>query len=106
MITILTSHLRLGLPSDNFPAGFPTKILYAFLFSLMRATYPAHINLHCFGLILFNETISSPDYMALMNHELERMWKETVVVRGTMEELRITMRSLSQDSHYSLIHLA
>jgi hypothetical protein len=26
-------HLRLGLPSGLFPSGFPTKILYEFLFS-------------------------------------------------------------------------
>jgi len=31
-ILILYFHLRLGLPSGLFPAGFPTKILYAFLF--------------------------------------------------------------------------
>jgi hypothetical protein len=29
----LTSHLHLGLPSGLLPSGFPTKILYAFLFS-------------------------------------------------------------------------
>jgi hypothetical protein len=28
------SHLHLGLPSGLFPSGFPTKILYTFLFSL------------------------------------------------------------------------
>jgi hypothetical protein len=29
----LSTHLCLGLPSDHFPSGFPTNILYAFLFS-------------------------------------------------------------------------
>jgi hypothetical protein len=33
----LSSHLRLGLPSGFFPSGFPTQILYAFPFALMRA---------------------------------------------------------------------
>jgi hypothetical protein len=45
-ILILSTHLRLGLPSGLFPYGFPTNILYAFLFSLIRATYPAHLILH------------------------------------------------------------
>jgi hypothetical protein len=29
----LSTHLRLGLPSGLFPSGFPTNILYAFLFT-------------------------------------------------------------------------
>jgi hypothetical protein len=41
-ILILSSHLR-RLPSGLFPSGFPTKILYALLFYLMRATCPAHL---------------------------------------------------------------
>jgi hypothetical protein len=32
-ILVLSSYLRLGLPSGLFPSGFPTNILYAFLFS-------------------------------------------------------------------------
>jgi hypothetical protein len=32
-IQILSSHLCLRLPSGLFPSGFPTKILYTFLFS-------------------------------------------------------------------------
>jgi hypothetical protein len=30
----LSTHLRRGLPSGLFPSGFPTNILYAFLFSI------------------------------------------------------------------------
>ena len=37
-ILILPSHLCRGLPSGLFLSGFPTKILYAFHFSPMRAT--------------------------------------------------------------------
>jgi hypothetical protein len=32
-ILILSTHLRLDLPSSLFPYGFTTNILYAFLFS-------------------------------------------------------------------------
>jgi hypothetical protein len=42
-IWILSTHLRLGLPSGLVPSGFPTNILYEFLFSLIRATRPAHL---------------------------------------------------------------
>jgi hypothetical protein len=31
-ILILSTHLRLGLPSGHFPSGFPINILYTFLF--------------------------------------------------------------------------
>jgi hypothetical protein len=39
---ILFTHLCLGLPSGVFPSGFPTNILYAFLFCPICATWPAH----------------------------------------------------------------
>jgi hypothetical protein len=40
---IVSSYLRLGKPSGLFPSGFPTKILYAFLFWPICATCPTHI---------------------------------------------------------------
>ena len=42
-ILILSSYLRLGLPSALFPSGFPTKTLCTPLLSSIRTTYPAHL---------------------------------------------------------------
>jgi hypothetical protein len=39
-ILILSNHLRLGLPGDLLPSGYPTNILYAFLLSPIRSTCP------------------------------------------------------------------
>ena len=40
---ILSTHLRLGLPSGLFPSGFPTKTLDTPLSSPIRSTLPAHL---------------------------------------------------------------
>ena len=42
-ILILWSHLCMGLASDLFPPGFPTKTLYTPLLSPMCATCPTHL---------------------------------------------------------------
>jgi hypothetical protein len=52
----LLSHIRLGLPSGLFSSGFPINILYAFIYSPIRAKYPVHlIFLHLLILIILGE---------------------------------------------------
>jgi hypothetical protein len=45
-ILILSSHVRLDLPSSLFLSCFLTEFFYTFLISLMRATFLAHTPAH------------------------------------------------------------
>jgi hypothetical protein len=51
-------HLRLGLPSGLLPSRYPTKILWAFLFSTVFATCPARLILLAFKtLLIFGQNL-------------------------------------------------
>jgi hypothetical protein len=49
---ILSTHLRLGLPSGLFPSGFSTNDLYVVVFSSIRATCPTHLILIDFIILI------------------------------------------------------
>ena len=62
-ILILSTHLRLGLPSGLLPSGFHSKTLHTSLSSPIRATCPAHLIL--LGFItrtILGEEYKSPTY--------------------------------------------
>jgi hypothetical protein len=53
-------HFNIVLPNGLFPSGFPTNILYVFLFYFIRAKCPAHlILLEMLFLILLGEEYKS-----------------------------------------------
>jgi hypothetical protein len=54
--SLISSHLHSGPPCGLFPSEFPTKILYTFIISSMRATWPSHLTLLDFvTVIIFRE---------------------------------------------------
>jgi hypothetical protein len=69
-ISILSTYLRLGLPSGLFPSGFPTNILYPFLFSSIRAKWPAHLILLDLIILLYlarSTSYEAPRYAVYSN---------------------------------------
>jgi hypothetical protein len=68
---ILSSHLRLGLPSDRFVSGFPTKILYTFLI------FPTRYNKFCFStfVIVFTKARYCTQSWAISVMSIADQWK-------------------------------
>jgi hypothetical protein len=76
-ILILSTHLRLGLPSGLFPSGFPTNMLYVFLFSPIHVTYPAHLIL--FDLIILITFGEQEQYVITVVKLLDSIWNKQFI---------------------------
>ena len=82
---MLSSHLRLGLPSGFFPSGFPIKILYALLLFPIPATCRTHFFiLDLITRIVFGSPLSSvfqsPVTSSLLNISVSSLFSNTLSV--------------------------
>jgi hypothetical protein len=86
-ILIPSSHLRIGLPSGLFPPGFPTKTLYTFHSSPMRATCPAHL----IRLDLTCLMISGDEY---------KLWSPNIIHSQNTKNVVVTVSVVTEQSFH------
>jgi hypothetical protein len=93
---LLPFHLSLGLQSDPFTWGFPTKTLHAFLFSLTRTTCPLHLILLDFvtRIIFYEDVILCDNSHAFFTHKLR-------VAAGSAALSAVTVRHQSESTRFS-----
>ena len=56
-IHLISSHLRLGLPSGLLPSSFPTKLRHAFILCPVRFTCPCHLILHMITVVIWRASL-------------------------------------------------
>ena len=89
-ILILSTHLRLGLPSGLLPSGFPTKTLYAPLSSLIRLYDPNDLKNRTEVISAFEQNGSrikrfrKPERSDVMKHCFSGLGKDAVPVSGPL----------------------